>query len=668
MDRPPLRVFISYTAEDLHPFADIVVDVVQRLEWVPVDHRKWSPSGRPSVDECRKRVANADILVVLVAHRYGWVPTPDEGGDGRTSITWLEVKWARGLRKEVIPYIVRPDAPWHANMIEGLEDPDVLPHLNAFKDDLRRSLTGFFSQDPGSLLQSLEGALRDAAERIWSREVEARSSLAVEERRLGPVTPGTDASQAATRSIQLVIPSDAGHEHLTFKLARSLLAGGLVIEIVTEAEQRTEEKRDGAPAAETIEVADDDILALELQDRSTHFVTARDYHDQLAGHAPPGSGATGGGLGSVVLRALSVLKIADSDTFAASGAREIARALESKVHPGPGVYRFSDPAAIGDAVPAPGQVGGERPFLLFLHGPCVRNADTFRSLRTNAAWDALRAAYGERLLAFEHETIAVSPIANALALARWTPSGAALHLISHSTGGLVAELLCLPPSAAQDPGTLLAPLQTALMAAQNAARRRAIEEDIENLRELASLVCRKRWRIARFLRVACPARGVAASRLDQYLSLLLNLADARHRSGELSTTPVSLLKALTLSVVKHRIAFDDLPGLAAMQSSAPLIAILNDPRWTTHADLNVVGGAVTPRAFLQWALLLSTDAFYGEEGDRLIPRASLSGGLRRPQPAPYWEEGRTSFHFDYFDDKALCRRIGDWLTVEPRER
>ena len=93
MGRPmnrPLRVFIAYTGEDLSEFADEVVNVVRRLQWTPIDHRDWAPSGRPSVQECRERVQSSDILVLLIAHRYGWVPTPEEGGDGETSITRLE--------------------------------------------------------------------------------------------------------------------------------------------------------------------------------------------------------------------------------------------------------------------------------------------------------------------------------------------------------------------------------------------------------------------------------------------------------------------------------------------------------------------------------------------------------------------------------------------------
>ncbi len=161
------RVFVSYTARDLEAHADIVSDVVRRLEWVAIDHKYWSPSGRPSVSECTSQVESCQILVVLVAHRYGWVPSVDQDGDGEKSITWIEVDHARCHGLEVIPFIVEDDAPWPANLIEGLGDPTskAQQRLNLFKAQLRQSISGFFSE-PVTLNGQLAIALYRAAERI----------------------------------------------------------------------------------------------------------------------------------------------------------------------------------------------------------------------------------------------------------------------------------------------------------------------------------------------------------------------------------------------------------------------------------------------------------------------------------------------------------------------
>ncbi|NTW13094.1 MAG: hypothetical protein HGA30_07265, partial [Anaerolineales bacterium] len=50
--------------------------------------------------------------------------------------------------------------------------------------------------------------------------------------------------------------------------------------------------------------------------------------------------------------------------------------------------------------------------------------------------------YGDRIFGYDHKTLSLSPVENALDLVKRLPAGAKLHLITHSRGGLVGELLC----------------------------------------------------------------------------------------------------------------------------------------------------------------------------------------------------------------------------------
>jgi hypothetical protein len=139
-----IRVFISYTGEDLSAHAEAVAQVVTTLQWVPVDHKNWPSTGRPSVAECRAMIDRCNVLVVLVAHRYGWVPPIEEGGDGFTSITWLEVQHARAIDIPVIPYLVDEDYPWLPGHIEERTNPEVRKPLESLKTELRKGLAGTF--------------------------------------------------------------------------------------------------------------------------------------------------------------------------------------------------------------------------------------------------------------------------------------------------------------------------------------------------------------------------------------------------------------------------------------------------------------------------------------------------------------------------------------------
>src|SRR5262245_52576390 len=143
----PRRVFVSYTAEDLVAYADAVVEVVRGMGWIVDDHRDWSSSGRPSVEECVKRVRECDVLVVLVAHRYGWIPAKKQGGDGERSITWIEVDAAMRAERPVLAFLVDDDQPWPPSRIERLGNPRIGDRLDKFKTLLRNGVVNCFTDE-----------------------------------------------------------------------------------------------------------------------------------------------------------------------------------------------------------------------------------------------------------------------------------------------------------------------------------------------------------------------------------------------------------------------------------------------------------------------------------------------------------------------------------------
>jgi hypothetical protein len=163
MPKTPRRVFISYTAEDLKEFADRVIRVVQLLQWIPIDHRDWAPNGVRTVPLCRQQVQDSDIVVLLVAQRYGWIPPTDQGGDGKTSITQMEYRWAREFGKPVVPYLLADKATkWPRTQVEWRSNPKVKQPLEAFRTELREYAAAFFTEDPDSVTEKLQIGLQAA--------------------------------------------------------------------------------------------------------------------------------------------------------------------------------------------------------------------------------------------------------------------------------------------------------------------------------------------------------------------------------------------------------------------------------------------------------------------------------------------------------------------------
>ena len=391
------------------------------------------------------------------------------------------------------------------------------------------------------------------------------------------------------------------------------------------------------------------------------------------GHAAAGTSRGWLGLGVRVLEVFGV----DLKNMAAA---KLGKALEDRALDGaPGLYRVSLEGASPDLKAVSGSLpGGATPLLVFLHGTASSTTGSFGGLwdKDNAAGTALRSRlaerYGERAYGLQHRSLTESPVENALALARALPAGAEVHLVSHSRGGLVGELLCLGMRDANtDPldGKLidtlfaadrtvaeqigLSPLDTAAAKARDAA----YDGDRKALKDLIAELDAKQLRITRFVRVACPARGttLAAGRLDRWLSVMDFIS-----GGGLFGEAVDFL----LAVVKARTDPRTLPGVEAMMPGSALTRLLQSPDLSVTADLSVIAGDIEGDSLWQQIKLLATDWFYGADHDLVVNTGSMLGGLRRPDGGARYlrDAGGEVNHFRYFNNEKTVKWLGHGLT------
>src|SRR5258707_5697169 len=110
--RPVLRIFISSTAIDLREYRDQVRDAVLKLEDLQMAMETFPALGGEPAQECMRMAAGADGVICIVAHRYGFVPPKELGGDGERSLTWLEVDAAKRAGKPVFAFLVDAKAKW----------------------------------------------------------------------------------------------------------------------------------------------------------------------------------------------------------------------------------------------------------------------------------------------------------------------------------------------------------------------------------------------------------------------------------------------------------------------------------------------------------------------------------------------------------------------------
>src|SRR4029077_8116220 len=130
--------------------------------------------------------------------------------------------------------------------------------------------------------------------------------------------------------------------------------------------------------------------------------------------------------------------------------------------------------------------------LVLVHGTFSETSGTFGKLWVEhpRLVRSLFTAYGGRVYGLDHPTLGSSPIANAITLAEAVPAGARLHLLTHSRGGLVAEVLARVSAKVAD---TFAPFNAKGHVSQR-----------KELQRLAGIISARRIRVERVVRVACP--------------------------------------------------------------------------------------------------------------------------------------------------------------------
>ena len=117
-----MKVFLSSTAVDLVAYRQVADDTILRLSQQAVVMERFGPLPGEPVAECERKARESDVVVCIVAHRYGFEPEK-----GRGSITRREVEAAKAAGKDVLVWIVADDHPWTEKKEQDLlTDPTVL--------------------------------------------------------------------------------------------------------------------------------------------------------------------------------------------------------------------------------------------------------------------------------------------------------------------------------------------------------------------------------------------------------------------------------------------------------------------------------------------------------------------------------------------------------------
>ncbi|MSN24365.1 MAG: CHAT domain-containing protein [Geobacter sp.] len=311
------------------------------------------------------------------------------------------------------------------------------------------------------------------------------------------------------------------------------------------------------------------------------------------------------------------------------------------------------------------ELKADGPVLLFLHGTISSFEGSFKGLWDvkNGAGSDARAQFARRYgcaYAYEHYTLTESPIINALTLVKQLPDGTRLHLVSHSRGGLVGDLLCLGQRVpGTDPLSLTRIAEIFVMAASNGKSGKQDQErknQAAQLIELIDTLEKKKITVERFVRVACPARGttLASGKLDRWLSVVKLLNDL--------VLPFNFPLQLLIGLIAEHDDPSQLPGLEAMMPGSPLVRILNFPALEVKSDLSVISGDTEGKGLFGRLKELMLDQFFEDECDIVVNTGAMFGGLKRQDGGRFHLDcGPEVNHFSYFTNDETVRMLAAGL-------
>lgn len=305
----------------------------------------------------------------------------------------------------------------------------------------------------------------------------------------------------------------------------------------------------------------------------------------------------------------------------------------------------------------------EKPFLLFIHGTGSSTKSSFGGLAENDVWDFIGTTYGGNVLAFQHETLTKSPLQNVLELVNQLPQTATLHLITHSRGGLVGDILARFCNSNEKARGFDDSEMTYL-------EKTGRTDDLEKIKSIKEAFANRRIVIEKFIRVACPANGttLASKRLDNFFNITANLIGVGTGIG---ANPVyGALKNLIASAIDTKNDADVLPGLEAMNPESPFIKVLNSPGTSVIIDnpLIVISGNCTIKPNLKALLVIASKLFYFANNDLVVNTRSMYQGTKRERVVQYlFDSSGEVDHFHYFKNPLTAKAIGEALKATDGE-
>lgn len=114
-----MKIYISSTYQDLADHRSAVDRTLRRMGHDVIGMEQYVAEGNRPLDRCLADVRLADLYVVIVGWRYGYVPL-EQPTPGALSITELEYNAAVAAGKPILAFLLDPEAPWQTSRVDAM--------------------------------------------------------------------------------------------------------------------------------------------------------------------------------------------------------------------------------------------------------------------------------------------------------------------------------------------------------------------------------------------------------------------------------------------------------------------------------------------------------------------------------------------------------------------
>ncbi len=367
-------------------------------------------------------------------------------------------------------------------------------------------------------------------------------------------------------------------------------------------------------------------------------------------------GDTRGSIKQTVVKFFSIFS--PKNPIAATTMTALGKKYDKKIQPNPGLYIIDNDFKRLPFKENPNQDH----YLLLIHGTISSSIDAFSQLNDTDTWGAILNRYKENVIAFDHYTLSESPLQNALDFLEACPNKCSLDIMSHSRGGLIADILAKCDYnnnenhevgfSKNEQDIFLKKKEKAIAEGNNEI------QEYDLIAAINKLALKKQITVNKIVRVAAPASGttILSQRVDHFFNLLLNTISL---AFGIKNPLYGVVKSFLLELISQKDDPDVLPGLNSMIPGSLFQKMLNAADTSVESDLyNIIGDAEVGGVTFDSLKVILANLFYRAANDLVVDTSSMTHGVKRVDGF-YTFRSRDSEtnHFNYFKNKNSCDAI-----------